>query len=247
MAISKKHRKITLAVLFTLVAALTFAQPAEEEADSQSLQQAENAQSAEEEAAAAHTPWDFFFTLGPSLYVNTDSESAPSPVKFSAGFGADFFNDGVLNFQPKVSVFTNYYLWDGTYARPAEVENRTALALSFLVDLDTTHTWKFSKEYLQVGGGISFLARYAFLASGVSADDTGTDTTAGNDIDSINSWFYKDLNYLYPNISVCYMHEFTENYLAGLETKIYIPLGALADGRALDTLIAFFGIKICIR
>ncbi len=202
-----------------------------------------------QEVALEYPFWDFFFTLGPVLYVNTDSSSAPSPVKFSAGLGFDFFTDKVIAFQPKVSVFTNYYLWDGQYARPAEVENRTALALSFLFDLNATHTWNTKTDFFELGGGISFLARYAFLANGVEKTDSGSssDTTAGDDVKSINSWFYKDLNFLYPNLSFCYMHRFTENYFAGLETKIYIPIGALKDGRALDTTLVFFGIKVCIK
>ncbi len=240
------YKKLLLLTAFFLICAFA-------SAEAQTQQDIANDQQlyirGTEGAALEYSSWDFFFTLGPLLYVNTDSSSAPSPVKFSAGFGFDFFTDRIISFQPKISAFTNYYLWDGQYARPAEVENRTALALSFLFDLNAAHKWSFNNDSFELGGGISFLARYAFLANGVEETDSGSSSTAtaGDDVKSINSWFYKDLNFLYPNISFCYMHQFTENYSAGLETKVYIPLGALKDGRALDTTLVFFGVKVCIK
>lgn len=191
----------------------------------------------------------FFFTLGPSVYVNTDSKTSPSPVSFAGGAGFDLFNHKFLNFQPKLTFFTNYYLWDGEYARPSEIENRTALALSFLLDLNTTHIFHLEKDIFQFGGGLGFLARFSFLANGVDSDDTGgeTNSTAGDDIKSINRWFYKNLNFLYPNLNFSWQHAFTKNYLAGLEAKIYFPLGAILDGRAFDTTIFSLGIKISPR
>lgn len=191
----------------------------------------------------------FFFTLGPALYVNTDSSTAPSPISFSAGAGFDLFNGKFLNFQPKLTFFTGYYLWDGENARPAEVENRTALGLSFLLDLDTTRIFRLKKGIIQFGGGMGFFLRGAVLAGGVSSSDTGSEegSTAGEDVKSINHWFYKNLNFLYPNLCFSWQHAFTENYLAGLEAKAYFPLGAFLEGRGLDSALVFFGIKISKR
>lgn len=251
------YKKLLSLLAFFLISAFVSAQ--KQDSQNQTTDGSANASSSTDDqqiyihgtdgVALEYSSWDFFFTLGPLLYVNTDSSSAPSPVKFCAGLGFDFFTDKIISFQPKISAFTNYYLWDGQYARPAEVENRTALALSLLFDLNAAHTWSFNNDSFELGGGISFFARYAFLANGVeeSASGSSSSKTAGDDVKSINEWFYKDLNFLYPNISFCYMHRFTENYSAGLETKIYIPLGALKDGRALDTTLAFLGIKVCIK
>ena len=188
----------------------------------------------------------FFFTMGPALYVNTDSSTAPSPLSFSAGAGFDLFNRNFLNFQPKLSFFTGYYLWDGENARPAEVENRTALALSFLLDLNATHIFRLKKGIIQAGGGLGVLARGAFLAGGVSSGDSGGEegSTAAEDVKSINRWFYKKLNFLYPNLCFSWQHAFTERYLAGFEAKAYFPLGAALDGRGLDSAMVFFGVKI---
>jgi len=181
--------------------------------------------------------WDFFFTLGPVIYVNTDSDSAPSPIMFSGGIGFDFFNDKPVSFQPKLSFFSNYYLWDGENARPAEIENRTAQVLSFLLDLDASHTWFFKSSALQAGGGLGILGRFGFLANGV-------DSTYSNDVSSINSWFWKKLNFIYPNINISWMRRLESQWHAGFETRLYIPAGALIDGRGLDTMMVSFGVRV---
>ena len=205
------------------------------------------ADEASEKNNASHTDnifalknWDFFFTLGPMVYVNTDSKSAPSPIMFGGGLGFEFFNNHYINFQPKFTFFTNYYLWDGKNARPAEIENRTALALSCLLDLDASHTWIFEKNALQAGAGISFLGRFGLLANGV-------DESEKDSVKSINSWYYQSMNFLYPNIAVSWMRKLDSKWHAGFEGRIYIPLGAIADGRGFDTMIATLGVKVCSK
>lgn len=209
----------------------------------------ENTVSNQENSVSVQENWDFFFTLGPALYINTDKNSAPSPVSFSVGAGFDFFKDKAISLQTKLSFFTGYYLWDGQNARPAEIENRTAIVFSGLLDIDATHRWRKGRNTIEAGGGLSFLARAGMLANGVSQDDSGgtESSTAGDDVSSINKSFYSGMNFLYPNIAFSWMHTLESGWLAGLETKLYIPLGAIADGRGLDTMIIFAGIKICSR
>lgn len=210
-------------------------------------EQKESQLSAQDNNNALSRNWDFFFTLGPSLYINTDKNSAPSPVSFCGGAGLDLFKSSAISLQPKLSIFTNYYLWNGEYARPAEIENRTAIVFSFLLDIDAVHRWNTGKNIIEAGAGLSFLARAGMLANGVNSEDSGgtENSTAGKDISSINKWFYKDMNFLYPNLMFSYMRMLESRWLAGFETKLYFPLGAMIDGRALDTMIIFAGIKIC--
>lgn len=195
--------------------------------------------------------WDYFFTLGPGIYINTEStkKSAPSPIFFSGGVGFDFFNDKIINFQSKITFFTNYYLWTGQNARPAEIENRTAFALSFLVDFDASKTVYFTKSALQFGAGISVLARYAFLANGVDKEDSGgtSSQNAGEDVKSINKWFFSNMNFLYPNITISYLRLLESKWHAGLESRFYIPLGSMKDGRGLDTMIISLSAKLCSK
>lgn len=191
--------------------------------------------------------YDIFFTLGPNMMINTDSpkNSAPHPIMYSLGFGMDFFKNLPVWFQPHAHFFTNYYLWDGEAARPAEVENRTATVFSAMIDLSTIYALDFGKNSLQFGGGIGFLARYGVLSNGVKSSDEGggTNTTAGDDVSEINSYLMGDMRFLYPEISVSYLRNL-ENFSVGGEFRAYIPLGSISKGDGLNSAIFSLSAKI---
>ena len=116
-------------------------------------------------------------------------------ITTSLGIGGDFILKNNIFLQTHGSFFTNYYLWDGERAQPAEVENRTATALSLMLDIDGGYRFKIGKtkkHLVSVGGGIGFLARYAFLSGDVDSSEVNrvTGSTAGDDVSDINSNFY---------------------------------------------------------
>ncbi len=191
--------------------------------------------------------WDFFFTLGPSVYVNTGSSktSAPNPVSFTPGIGFDFFNGKAIGLQTALSFFSTYNLWDGQNARPAEVENREANTINFLLDIDGTKKFTLDKNIFELSAGAGFLIRYGFLANGVNGDEAGTTSgkTVKDDINSINDWYYTGMNFLYPNVGFCWLRDFEGKWNAGLSLKYYVPLGALMDGRGMDTSIIAISVK----
>lgn len=187
---------------------------------------------------------NFVFSLGPVIYINADKESAPSPVMCGAGFGAEFLKLKKVNLRTKLTFFTNYYGWDGTAARPSEVENRTSLVLSLLLDFDGMYSWYFKKCELQTGAGISFFGRYALLANGLNSSESGTSLSAGEETRLINKSFYRGVSFLYPNFSVC-CYPFRGNFWkGGFEAKFYVPLQSLIDGNALDAGIVSLSFKL---
>lgn len=195
-----------------------------------------------------------FFTLGPKLMLNTDdsTKSAPSPVMYSFGIGGDFFiKDNVL-FQSHGSFFTNYYLWDGERAQPAEAENRTATALSAMLDLTGGYTWKrgeSQKHHFSLMGGLGLFVRIGVLSGGVNPDDKNSDgkSTASEDVSSINSDFYSDLNFLYPELAFSYSYIFSDVWKIGGEVRSYIPLGSIINGNGIDAMILSFAFKISYK
>ena len=191
----------------------------------------ENAATDTTSARKNHT---FFVSIGPTLVINTDAstKSAPSPVSF----------------EPRLTFFTNYYLWDGEAAHPAEVENRTATVLSFLVDMDTVKIFRRGKNEFHIGGGVSVLARVAMLSGGVDSDDAGgTDTsTAGDDVSSISSYFWSDLRFLYPNITGCWLYALPNGWKAGASASVYVPLGSLMHGDGVDGMLVSLAFRIAI-
>ena len=197
----------------------------------------------------------FFVTAGPMLLVNADSStnSAPSPIMFSLGAGVDFFRNRAVMFEPRLSCFTNYYLWDGNDAHPAEIENRTALVLAALLDVRLFKAWRRGANRFLLGGGVGVLARYGVLANGVDSGDAGGETdddgvplsTAGDDVGSISSYLWQSARFLYPELAFCWMRHLAQaNVSAGVDVAFYLPLGSLASGNALDAALVSLAFKL---
>lgn len=192
-----------------------------------------------------------FVTLGPKIMLNTDdaTKSAPSPVMYSMGAGGDFLLENNVLLQAHVSLFTNYYLWDGERARPAEVENRTATALSAMLDLTGGYLWTLGenkKHLISLSGGLGFLLRYGILSNGVNSDEVNsrTGTKIGDDVSEINSSFYKELGFLYPEITFSYSYKFSETWKIGGDFRNYLPLGAIINSRGCDGMIFSIMLKL---
>jgi len=191
---------------------------------------------------------NFFLTFGPMVLVNTDSasESAPSPVMYAGGAGFDFFPESSFGFQTRISFFTNYYLWNGEKAKPAEVENRTATAISFLLDLCGGKKWISGKNSFSLDGGLGFLFRYGILSNGVEERDKNpiTGTSAKDDIKDINSDFLDFMNAIYPEIAFSYSRNIFDGWKAGVESRIYFPLASLSSGDGFDNMLFSLSFKL---
>ncbi|MBQ7539198.1 MAG: hypothetical protein IJT42_09540 [Treponema sp.] len=197
---------------------------------------------------------DFFVTAGPNLMVNTQNstKSAPSPIMYSLGLGGDFRFENMVLAQVHGSFFTNYYLWDGSEARPAEVENRTATVLSFMLDFTGGYSFclgQSQKHLLSLSGGLAFLFRHGFLSNGVSSDDPNRDTgsRASDDVSDINGRFFSDLNFLYPEFLLSYSYILSPVWKIGGDFRIYLPLGPLTSGRGADGMIFSLALKLSYK
>ena len=167
--------------------------------------------------------------FGNEFILNTQDESAPSPIRLFLTSGINLkIADSLFYFSPQISATTGYYLLTGGIAAPAEIENRTALVFELMTDLIFNCLLPVDKVLINLGLGASVPARYGLLASGVPEDEAG-------DVDEINAFFWKDLNWLYPSVSFSMDFPVTEDFNAGFCLKAYIPLGAAVAGRGLDT------------
>lgn len=246
-------KKFLLFLSFSLLS-LSFLPAQEKIAEHKvSVDEAETAAESKESFLSKIDP-SLFFTLGPKLMVNTDSgaKSAPSPVMYSLGVGGDFAFQNNIILQAHGSFFTNYYLWDGERARPAEVENRTATALSAMIDLCGGYTFVVGENknhLLSVTGGAGFFLRHAILSNGVDSDEPNrdTNTTASDDVSSINGTFFSDLNFFYPELCISYSYILSESWKIGGEFRSYIPLGSLINGHGVDGMIFSASLKLSYK
>ena len=187
-----------------------------------------------------------FVNLGANITLNTESKlkSAPSPTAFVLAFGGIWPNKAFLSFQPRLSFWTSYYLWDGKNALPAEIENRTAFVLNFMLDLPAAATFRFQKFQVEAGAGLGILARAALLANGVSEGDSGATGSAGGDKKEIQKWFWGNARFLYTEFFGAWEWNFTDRIAAGFELRYYLPIGSLADGRGLTESIFALSAKL---
>lgn len=192
---------------------------------------------------------DFFLALEPMLIVNTASstKSAPSPIVYPLTIGASWPNYYFVSFQPRLSFFLNYYLWDNDSqkALPAEVENRTATSLSFLLSLPAVFSFHFTENTtFEAETGLSFLMRAGILSNGVSGSDSGTSGSAASDVDNINTWFWTGGRLLYVDAGASWLYRFSDKIKTGPELRILVPLGSLFSGDGLDAMMISTGLKL---
>ena len=194
---------------------------------------------------------DFFLAFEPMFILNTEAgtKSAPSPVVYPLSIGVSWPDYSFVSFQPRLSFFYNYYLWDNDtgMALPAEVENRTATALSFLFAFPAVFSFHLTdRGTFEAEAGVSILVRFGILSNGVSNSDSGTSGTAEDDTALINTWFWEKGRMIYFSAGAAWLYRFTDTIKAGPEIRFYLPAGSLAEGRGLDAMMISAGIKLVL-
>jgi hypothetical protein len=192
---------------------------------------------------------DIFTAFAPVFILNTEAgtKSAPSPVVYPLSIGVSWPDYYFVSFQPRLSFYYNYYLWnnDEQTALPAEVENRTATALTFLFTLPAVFSFHFTERTsFEAEAGVSLLLRAGIISNGVSASDSGTSGSAESDTALINEWFWSNGRFLYAETGVSWLYAFSGIVKGGPELHFYLPLGSLFSGRGMDAMMLSAGIKL---
>ena len=180
-----------------------------------------------------------YANLGFNITVNTASKekSAPTPVNFAGGMGAIIDITDFITLEPRLDFWAMYYLFDGKDALPAEIEQRTASVLCFMLDVPVGFNFRKGNHTFTPGAGLGILMRFAFLSSGVKPDDHGATGSAQGDAEKIASWFWGKGRFLYPEVFFAWDYRISEKLRAGLTARIYLPLGSIIDGKGLDATI----------
>lgn|SRR5574344_364947 len=193
---------------------------------------------------------NLFFTGGITFCLSTGSHtiSAPSPLKYTLGVGYSFHIARFFLFQPRLSGWSQYYLWDADSgnAYPAPLENRTATTLNLLIDLPFVIPVGTTKNMTGFGFGAAILARYGFLSNGVSSTDTGSSGTAEGDVDLINGWMWSSVRWLYPEFMISYNHLLKNGWRLGGEVRFYLPIGSIISGNGMDGMMASVALRLVL-
>ena len=180
-----------------------------------------------------------YFNIGTNITLNLASKEkiAPTPVNFTFGGGVVLDITDLISIEPRLDFWMMYYLYDGIDALPAEVEHRTATTLCFMLDCPVGFNFRFGKHTITPGAGLGFLMRFGLLSTGVKDNDKGATGTAKGDIEKINSWFWGNARFLYPEIFLSWDYKVNDNFRAGLTAKVYLPVGQLISGNGVDGMI----------
>ena len=174
---------------------------------------------------------DFVFGITPTVFFNTHTKnkdgifiSAKSPVLFPVYFGMSVPNYTAVSFQPTLKIFSSYNLVYEDMVLPAEIENRTGLTYSFLLNLPVVFKLNYkNKCSWSLSSGIAGLFRFAVLPDGVQTDESGYTGTVESDIKFMNSWFYENLRFLYLSAGFDWMFYYGKTKY-GPEISIYFPI-----------------------
>ena len=170
------------------------------------------------------------FSVSPQITINKDKEGAPSPIKTGVGIGFEIPLSHNFIFAPNLTFTTNYYLQKDDKVLPAEIENRTALAPSLMLDIPFGYKFTIKNFSLSAKIGAGTLFRYGFLAFGISDYEQTS-------VDYINQSFYKDLAWLYPMAEFDFDFFIKEKMSAGFGLKYYLPLKSFLEGENLQNTI----------
>ena len=193
---------------------------------------------------------DFIFGVTPLVSLNTHTKSAegkfisaPSPICFPVYIGLSIPNYTTISFQPSLRFFMSYNLVYDTFVLPAEIENRTGFTFNFLLNLPIVLKLNYHNKYSwSILAGVAGLFRFATVPFNVQGAEPGTTGTVQSDVDYMNTWFYKNVRYLYLSATIDWMFYYGKTKY-GPEFAVFFPVSTFTD-KSVDGLIAGVGIKV---
>jgi len=193
---------------------------------------------------------DFVFGVAPILSINTHTKnsegkfiSAPSPIAIPVYIGLAIPNYTAVSFQPSLRFYTTYNLIYEDQVLPAEIENRTGLTLSFLLNLPVVFKLNFQNKYsMSISTGLAGLFRAAVTPANVKDSDAGFTGSVRSDLDYMNSWFYKNMRFLYLSAGIDWLFYYGKTKY-GPELAAFLPFSLFTD-KSLQGFLISLGIKV---
>jgi hypothetical protein len=173
------------------------------------------------------------FSISPQITINKDKEGAPSPIKTGVGVGFEIPLSHNFIFAPNLTFTTNYYLQKEDKVLPAEIENRTALAISSMINIPAS--FSIGETGLSISAGFAFFLRFALPLEGIEASD---------EVSKINEYFWQKMRFLYLSTDVQWMFDLPK-VKAGPILRFYLPLGGLISDKSMNASIFNLGLKVC--
>ncbi len=182
-------------------------------------------------------PSNFGFYFGPELLLSKTNRPNDPSMAVSTNFGIEYEYSPIkyLSIIPSFdfSIFHYAFLFNSLISKDfnngrayiCELESRTALTMSFLLDVPVMFTLNVEPWILNFGGGLAFFLRGGFLEPGVKADELNTyNITSKKEVSYINKYFWQNARFLYPSLGFKLEYIFDSGWKTGFKFKSFIPI-----------------------
>ena len=156
---------------------------------------------------------------------NGHPTSAASPILDALGASFDLKLSDLFLFEPSLDIYGTYYKWlpDQNRAVPAELENREAFVLGFILDTSFYIRWAIADRLqLQFGLGPAFILPAGFI--GVQENDQTTQAGIVADVKSINGWFYSEGRFVRPSATLSFRFKLRDKIDFGVWGRVIVPI-----------------------
>ena len=171
---------------------------------------------------AALSLQDVTFEGGLNLLVNTQADSAPSPLPAGIGASLRWLHFGRWELESGVQLFGTWYEYAGGRALPAEPEQRMFLLLAALTDLRLATEWPVNERF-SVGGaaGLGLLLRLPVPLE------------ASADMGPALGYLYGQARFLLPETALFTRWKVSERLELRTSLRAYWPVFHFWDGEGL--------------
>ncbi|UTC74212.1 hypothetical protein E4O03_08130 [Treponema sp. OMZ 792] len=222
-------KKTNLFFSTLLIICLSFSIYAQE---AEQKQEAEKTNEANQTEISTKTPSDFGFYIGTAIIFSSLKKHTAPPMGTALNLGAEYEYKGIstLSIVPSLDFSLFHY---GLYKKKAyicEIENRSALTMSFLLDVPFLVRLEFKPWTISMGGGLAFFMRFGLLEPGIKPDDPGTEgLKTSEEVKEINRYFWQQGRFIYPSLRIKAEYTLPSGWKAGVQLKTYLPLSNIWD------------------
>jgi len=223
----------------------------QEAASKQEIEQkTEETNEANQAEVLTKVPSDFGFYIGTEMVFSSLKKHAAPPFGVALNLGAEYEYKGIkmLSIVPSLDFSLFHYGFYKNRAYICEIEHRTALTMSFLLDVPFLARLDLKRWTISMGGGLAFFIRFGLLEPGIKPDAAGSDgLTTAKEVREINRYFWQNGRFIYPSLRIKAEYTLTSGWKAGVQLKAYLPFSNLWDklvNKSSDGLIVQAGIVL---
>ncbi|AIN94129.1 hypothetical protein [Treponema putidum] len=244
-------KKTNLFFFILLIMCLSFNIYAQEtEPKQESEQKTEEVNEADQAKVLTNVPSDFGFYFGTEIIFSSLKKQAAPPIGTALNLGAEYEYKGIraVSIIPSLDFSLFHYSLYKEKAYICEIENRTALTMSFLVDVPFLARFDLNPWTISIGGGLALFMRFGLLEPGIKPEETGAEgLSAVKETKEINKYFWQKGRFIYPSLRFKTEYTMTSGWKAGVQLKAYLPISNLWDNlknKSSDGLIVQVGIVL---